>query len=1065
MLWKTTPRLSTINSVYLIVSLFISLFFILILLVHVQMNALIAVRAYVGAEGLWAKAQKDATRSLEHYALSRDESDYQSYLHFIQVPLGDLKARVELQKNNPNLDIARNGFIEGGNTPEDIEYMIDLFLRFQHVSFMAEAIEHWTKADQFIAELNGEAKTLHDGVSSGVKNPESINSLLARLNTINQHVTERENKFSATLANASRWATDISREATYFIALLFTLLGLSISWRIVSRIRTVEGRLHELSNLQQAILAGANYAIIATDTNGLITSFNRTAERMLGYQIDEVVGKQTPAIFHDPLEVAAHAEELTKELGRLVSPGFEVFVAKAMPGQPVEREWTYVHKNGTRFPVMISVTALLNENNIAIGYLGIANNITERKNAELALQQHKVAIETTHEGFWLVGSDGRILEANQAYADMSGYSIDELRGMHISSVEVRERSPEDVKSHIDKIKQQGWDVFETRHHRKDGKTIEVEVSTTFIRESQQIVAFFRDISERKALEKEMRIAATAFDTHESIMITDVDGNIIRVNHAFEKVTGFYSEEVIGKNPRILSSGRHDKAFYADMWGQLLGVGTWTGEMWDKRKNGQIYPKWLTITAVRDNKGNTTEYVAIFSDITARKKAEEEIYSLAFYDVLTKLPNRRLLLDRIHQAQLISDRSSQYGALLFLDMDRFKSLNDTLGHDYGDMFLVEISQRLQHCVREADTVARIGGDEFVVLMEEIGAGAEDVSQKVALVAEKIRSALSTPYQLKEHEHHSSPSIGVTLYRGHDESVEVLLKHADMAMYQAKDSGRNAVRFFDPTMQLAVETRAALEADLRYAVPGNQLRLYYQVQLDSELRPLGAEALIRWFHPLRGMVSPLQFIPIAEESSLILDIGNWVLKTACKQLALWSKNEKSSNLTLAVNVSAPQFQRHDFVENLATLIHLHHANPNRLKLELTESVVLNDVKDVVTKMHALKALGVRLSLDDFGTGYSSLSYLKQLPLDQIKIDQTFVRDVLIDSNDAVMVQTIIGLAQNFRMNVIAEGVETEAQLNFLKQNGCLAYQGYLFSKPVPIDEFERLLSKDRFLPREM
>jgi diguanylate cyclase (GGDEF)-like protein len=512
--------------------------------------------------------------------------------------------------------------------------------------------------------------------------------------------------------------------------------------------------------------------------------------------------------------------------------------------------------------------------------------------------------------------------------------------------------------------------------------------------------------------------------------------------------------VLGKNPRILSSGRQSKEFYAEMWRQLLEEGSWSGEIWDRRKNGEIYPKWLTITAVKDEQGNVTEYVAIFSDITARKRAEEEIRNLAFFDTLTGLPNRRLLLDRFQLALSLSARSQHCGALLFLDMDKFKTLNDTQGHDYGDLMLIEVGRRIQACVREVDTVARLGGDEFVVLFEEISANMEDASQKVALIAEKIRIALAEPYVLREHEFHSSPSIGVSMYRGNTVSVDVLMKHADMAMYQAKDAGRNAVRFFDPLMQHAVETHAELEADLRGALPSRELQLYYQIQVDGEHRPIGAEALIRWTHLQRGMVSPAHFIPVAEESSLILDIGHWVIETACQQLAKWERDEQMRHLILAINVSARQFQMPDFVARLEEVIVRYGIAPERLKLELTESVVLEDVAGVVSKMYALKVLGVRLSLDDFGTGYSSLAYLKQLPLDQLKIDQSFVRDITTDPNDAVMVKTIIDMAQNFRLNVIAEGVETEAQLAFLKQNDCMAYQGYLFSKPVPVAEFEAL-----------
>jgi len=568
------------------------------------------------------------------------------------------------------------------------------------------------------------------------------------------------------------------------------------------------------------------------------------------------------------------------------------------------------------------------------------------------------------------------------------------------------------------------------------------------------VGAVQDITVQKLAANELRVAAAAFETHEGIMITDAQANIVRVNSAFALITGYSQDDVLGKNPRILSSGRQDKEFYTEMWRQLLDENAWSGEIWDRRKNGEIYPKWLTITVVRDTGGNITEFVAIFSDITARKRAEEEIRNLAFYDALTGLPNRRLLQDRFHLALSLSARSRHCGALLFLDMDKFKTLNDTLGHDYGDLMLVEVGRRIQASVREVDTVARLGGDEFVILIEEIGSSMQDTSQKVALIAEKIRAALAEPYVLKEHLIHGSPSIGVSIYRGNKESVDTLMKQADMAMYQAKDSGRNTVRFFDPLMQKMVEERAQLEADLRGALPNRQLQLYYQIQIDGDHRPIGAEALIRWFHPRRGLVPPGQFIPVAEESSLILDIGHWVIESACQQIAEWAGDEQMRHLKLAVNVSGQQFRLRDFVARLEESINRHGIVPERLKLELTESVVLEDIADVAAKMHALKALGVGLSLDDFGTGYSSLAYLKRLPIDQIKIDQSFVRDITTDPNDAVMVQTIIALAQNFRLNVIAEGVETEAQLAFLRQNECMAYQGYLFGRPVPLAEFETL-----------
>lgn len=444
-----------------------------------------------------------------------------------------------------------------------------------------------------------------------------------------------------------------------------------------------------------------------------------------------------------------------------------------------------------------------------------------------------------------------------------------------------------------------------------------------------------------------------------------------------------------------------------------------------------------------------------SYLVRRKLDDEHIQNLAYFDTLTKLPNRRLLMDRLQESMLASARNKLFGAVLFLDLDHFKTLNDTLGHDFGDLLLMEVATRVQQCVREVDTVARMGGDEFVVLLNALEDDIQNASHHVAVIAEKIRKSLATPYQLDGKEYLGSSSIGVCLYRGNDLPVKDVLKHTDMAMYRAKASGRNAVRFFDPSMQLAVQERAALEADLRRAVPDHQLRLHYQIQVNNEHRPIGAEALVRWLHPTRGLVSPAAFIQVAEESSLILDIGNWVLDTACQQLSAWSGADCTRDLTLAVNVSAQQFKQPDFVDNVVNAVRDHEVDPSRLKIELTESMVLSDVIDIVAKMHALRALGVGLSMDDFGTGYSSLSYLKQLPLDQLKIDQSFVRDMTCDPNDAQMVRTIIDLAKNFHLNVIAEGVETEAQLSLLMQMGCMAYQGYFFSKPVPIERFEILV----------
>ncbi|MBY0575342.1 MAG: EAL domain-containing protein [Gallionellaceae bacterium] len=791
--------------------------------------------------------------------------------------------------------------------------------------------------------------------------------------------------------------------------------------------------------------------VCTTDVRGVITYVNDKFCAISQYSRDELLGQNNRIV-----NSGTHPREFFRDMYRTIAAG------KIWHGEICNRA-----RNGCLYWLKTTIVPNTGRDGKPFQYAAISTDITERKFAQLELQHNQ-----------------DLLNEAQKLGKLGSWELDRLSGELRWSDEVFrifELDPAQFKPSYenflnaihpddrDKVNQAYTQSLENRQpyditHRlqfADGriKWVREHCNSEFDASGKPLrsVGAVQDITEQKLAEDQLRIAAVTFETHEAILITDPNANIIRVNRAFEDITGYGAEEVIGKNTRILSSGHEGKAFYAAMWQQLLNDGTWSGEMWDRHKNGHIYPKYLTITAIRNEQGETTEYVGIFSNITARKHAEEEIRTLAFYDVLTKLPNRRLLLDRFHLALSVSARSNLYGALMFLDMDRFKTLNDTLGHDYGDLLLIEVAQRIQYCVREVDTVARLGGDEFVVLIEEIDGDVEDASQKTALIAEKIRAALAAPYQIREQEYHSSPSIGVCLYRGNAESVEEVLKHADLAMYQAKDSGRNAVRFFDPVMQRAVEIRAVLEKDLRYAVLNGQLRLHYQLQVDNGHRALGAEALVRWMHPERGMVSPAQFISIAEESSLILDIGNWVLETACRQLAQWSRREQTRDLALAVNVSAQQFRKHDFVEKVAAAIRAHQVNPARLKLELTESVVLADIADIIVKMHALKALGISLSMDDFGTGYSSLSYLKQLPLDQIKIDQSFVRDIATDLNDAAMVRAIIDMALNFRLNVIAEGVETEAQLSFLKQHGCMAYQGYLFSKPVPIDEFEALLGK--------
>jgi diguanylate cyclase (GGDEF)-like protein/PAS domain S-box-containing protein len=571
--------------------------------------------------------------------------------------------------------------------------------------------------------------------------------------------------------------------------------------------------------------------------------------------------------------------------------------------------------------------------------------------------------------------------------------------------------------------------------------------------SASLALELRDRTRRlEASASDLRIAAKAFETQEAIMVTNADRGILRVNQAFTRITGYSAEEAKGQSPVMLKSERHSEQFYDDIKAAVARDKYWQGEIWHRRKNGEVYPEWCSITAVTDTEGQVTNYIFAFSDISRHKQAEAEIHSLAFYDPLTKLPNRRLMLERLSYMLNNSMRQNHHGAILFIDIDNFKTLNNTKGHDLGDLMLIEVANRLKGCVRIDDTVARLGGDEFVAILEGLGAEHAQAVAQVETVVSKILIALNQPYFLRDHEYHSSASIGINLFCDKKVALEELLKHADAAMHQAKASGRNSFRFFDPDMQAMMEARATLENELRHALPQQQFKLHYQVQVDRDGHPIGAEVLLRWQHPGQGLVPPAKFIPIAEETGLILPIGAWVLETACAQIKAWENASRTSRLCLSINVSARQFHQPDFVERARRIILESAIDPALIKFELTESLVLSNINDSIAKMKALEEIGVHFSMDDFGTGYSSLAYMTQLPLGQVKIDQTFVQNIFKKRTDAVIVQAIIGMAGNLGMEVVAEGVETETQYDFLKQHGCAIFQGNLFSKPLPVEGFE-------------
>jgi diguanylate cyclase (GGDEF)-like protein/PAS domain S-box-containing protein len=572
------------------------------------------------------------------------------------------------------------------------------------------------------------------------------------------------------------------------------------------------------------------------------------------------------------------------------------------------------------------------------------------------------------------------------------------------------------------------------------------VSYSILARKEASEAELRILTARTAAEQERREAdarirdqAALLDkARDAIIVRGLDQRILYWNKSAERLYGWTAEEALGRSIENLI---HDDP-----------VASSEAKRRDDGSTLIVESRW---TLVRDDHGTPQSILAIDTDITARKAAELGVWQLAFYDPLTGLPNRLLLQDRLRQALASSSHRQYSGALLFIDLDDFKALNDTLGHEKGDQLLQQVAQRLAASVRESDTVARLGGDEFVVMLTDLHENPEGVAIQAKAVCEKILDSLRQPYLIDGNEQHSAASIGVALFQGRHDTVSELLKRADLAMYQAKAAGRNTVRFFNQDMQAAVTARAILETDLRQGLRESQFLLYYQPQMDEQGQMVGTEALVRWKHPTRGVVAPARFISVTEETSLILPLGQRVLRTACEQLAAWGAHPSTAELSVAVNVSARQFRHEGFVDQILTALDHSGANPQKLKLELTESVLLDDVEATIDKMTALKVEGVGFSLDDFGTGYSSLSYLKRLPLDQLKIDQSFVRDVLTDHNDAVIARSIIALARSLGLAVIAEGVETEGQPDFLARQDCHMYQGYFFSRPLPIDRLEALI----------
>ena len=660
---------------------------------------------------------------------------------------------------------------------------------------------------------------------------------------------------------------------------------------------------------------------------------------------------------------------------------------------------------------------------------------------------------------------GRVILFNRVAVEIFGYSAAELINNDITVLFSKKSESEDCIS-VSSLIASG--VGNTNHivqdligRRKDGGFcyMDLSVSEMELGGVSLFIGIMHDITERHRSERELSLASKVFENMgEAIGVTDADNNYISINPAFTRITGYTPEEVIGKNPRFMSSGRQDNVFYERFWETLNTTGYWQGELWDRRKNGEEYPKWLSIVAVKDAKERLQNHIAVFSDISERKASDERINYMAHFDALTALPNRVLLHDRLLQAITKAPRHRKKVAVLFLDLDRFKNINDTLGHSFGDLLLQSVAERLTASVRSSDTVSRLGGDEFIVILHDLGE-----TSHAAIAAQKIIDSLSNRFLIRELELHTTVSIGISIFPDDGMANEELISNADVAMYRAKEIGRNNYQFFAQAMNDRSYERLTMENKMRRALERKEFVLYYQPQVNSETgRIIGAEALVRWRQPEMGLVSPGMFIPIAEESGLIVSIGEWVMREACRQNKEWQA-EGFLPIPVAVNLSAVQFRQKNLTELVADALQQSGLESRWLELEITESGIMQNADAAVKTLHALKLMGLKLSIDDFGTGYSSLSYLKTFPLDKLKIDQSFVRDITTNQDDAAIVGAIIGMAKSLKLRVIAEGVETIDHLNFLNSSGCIEIQGYYFSRPVPAAEFGQLLQRGIINPK--
>ena len=814
----------------------------------------------------------------------------------------------------------------------------------------------------------------------------------------------------------------------------------------INRVKVVdysaENRKREIS----ALIEGAvDYSVFTIDTTGNITSWNDSAERMYGYPHDEIIGKNFAALLAKPaIDDQQHRQtiEMAQANGRSQSEGWGI------------------RQDGQAFWRQMVITPASNISDQPSDFIVLNRDLSERVHVENALRSNAEKLQAMFDlsqvGMVCNALEGRFVEANPAFLKMLGYQQKDLTSLRFQDITPKQYTASDSLQ-IELLRTCGcYGPYEKEYVARNGQLVPVRLNGVMITDhdgEELIWSLIEDISQEKATQHELQLAASVFHSiQQGVLITDATGIILAVNAAFTEITGFAAEDVIGKTPKVLSSNIHDFSFYAAIWQDIKENKKWSGEIWNKRKNGEVYLQSETINAVYDDNGQLIRYVAIFSDITEIRRKDARIKFQTYHDTLTGLANRFLFHDRLELAIEEARQDSSIVGMLCLDIDRFKEINDKLGHKTGDALLNAVAQRLLAVLRKRDTLARLGGDEFLVLVT----GLENPSE-IAEIAESILQGLVQPFGISGQTIHTGASIGIALFPQDGNSAEALMMHADAAMYQAKSAGRGRYHFFDSNIHGQVVDRITLAEHLRHALTNEEFEIFYQPKICLKSEELcGAEALIRWRRPGVGLVPPDQFIPVAEENGFIVPIGAWVIREVCRQINRW-KQERRTPICIAINLSALQFKDKNLPDYLEKVMREEAVQGSELEIEVTESAVMQDADHAIAILRKIQNLGVRVAVDDFGTGYSSLAYLKRLPIDSVKIDRSFVMDIGSDPEDAAIVQAIVALGCTLKLETIAEGVETKKQVNFLREIGCDVAQGYHYAKPMPADLFSAWVTK--------